>query len=157
MTQTYAPLATTTLSSSATSVTFSNIPATYRDLVVVISGTNPNNRDSYWRANGDSGLNYSYIQAGNSGGSTFSNSFSGGSEAWAGIVGPVQSSTILQFMDYSATNKHKVALSRGNIGGSNVIMQVSRWANSAAITSIAIIANGNFNSGSIFSMYGVLA
>lgn len=157
MTDTYRPLATLTLSSATGSVTFGNIPNTYRDLILVITGTNANNVDSYWRANGDSGFNYSYVQAGNSGNSAFSNGFSGGSEAWAGLMGPTQSTTILQFMDYSANNKHKMVLGRGNIGGTILIMQASRWANTAPITSIAILGNGNFNAGSVLSLYGVRA
>ena len=38
-TPTYTPLATVTLGTSAASVTFSSIPATYRDLILIFDGT----------------------------------------------------------------------------------------------------------------------
>jgi hypothetical protein len=38
-TPTYTPLATVTLGSSASSVTFSSIPGTYRDLILIFDGT----------------------------------------------------------------------------------------------------------------------
>jgi hypothetical protein len=154
-TPTYVPLATATLASSASSVTFSSIPATYRDLIVVVNGTNANSVDNFWRANGDSGFNYSYVRANNSGNSPVSSGFSGGSEAWAGRIGPDLSTIVLQFMDYSANNKHKTVLTRSNVGATTVTMEASRWANNSVITSIAIIASGSFNSGSTFNLYGI--
>jgi hypothetical protein len=64
-TPTYTPLATVTLASTASSVTFSSIPATYRDLVVVHNnfGTVNNDANSNFRFNGDSGSNYSRVYA----------------------------------------------------------------------------------------------
>jgi hypothetical protein len=156
-TPTYTPLATVNLGSSASSVTFSSIPATYRDLILVVNGTNANSVDNFWRANGDSGFNYSYIRANNSGNSPVSSKFSGGSEAWAGRIGPDRSTIILQFMDYSANDKHKTVLTRANVGGTTVTMEASRWANNSAITSIAILASGSFNANSTFNLYGVIA
>ena len=38
VTPTYIPLATTTLGSASNSITFNSVPATYRDLIVIIDG-----------------------------------------------------------------------------------------------------------------------
>jgi hypothetical protein len=66
---------------------------------------------------------------------------------------------IINVMDYSATDKHKTILARdagGNAAQAGAI--ASRWANSAAVTSATVVnTGGNFNSGSTFSLYGVIA
>jgi hypothetical protein len=57
---TYEAIATQTLGSAAASVTFSSIPGTYTDLVVVIAGTLTTGSDNVsFQLNGDSGANYS--------------------------------------------------------------------------------------------------
>ena len=61
-TNTYVALDTQTLGSAAASVTFSSIPQTYTDLVLVINGYSINDVDWRFRmGNGsiDSGSNYS--------------------------------------------------------------------------------------------------
>jgi hypothetical protein len=154
-TPTYTPLATVTLGSSASSVTFSSIPATYRDLVVVISCTATSNGDIGWRANGDTGSNYSAVQAGV--GATTGGAFSNaptGTTALAGSGGTVQSTSVLQLMDYSATDKHKTSLSRANQGDAFVNMAASRYASTSAITSLTLLSL-TFNTGSTFSLYGI--
>lgn len=153
-TPTYIPLATVTLAGTATSVTFSSIPATYRDLVLVVNGSASGLTDITWRANGDTGNNYAYVQMGNSGSSTFSNASSSENQAKIGNFGTGQSTGLLQIMDYSATDKHKTALGRGNDTGSNLSVISTRWANTDAITSV-IIGGATYNSGTTFSLYGI--
>jgi hypothetical protein len=158
-TPTYTPLATVTLGSSAASVTFSSIPATYRDLIVVYSGTlstgGPSGIEFYFNAD-ETAANYSYVWAyGDSGGAA---SASGTNQFFIGSSG--QSTSILQIMDYSATNKHKTTLTRSNSAATEVDMLASRWANTAAITSIVFKDSSavfNFASGCTFSLYGVIA
>ena len=61
MATTYEAIQTTTLGSAAADITFSSIPATYTDLVLVyIGATVSNNINYYLRFNGDTGTNYSY-------------------------------------------------------------------------------------------------
>jgi hypothetical protein len=159
-TPTYTPLATVTLGSSASSVTFSSIPATYRDLILVFAGTRTGNNNVQYRFNSDTGTNYStVIAAGNGSGTTssaeslsflFSTSYT--------LQTDTQLNTILQVMDYSATDKHKTTLLRFAQAGSGVSMAAGRWANTAAITSVQIYTgNNDFGFGSTFSLYGVIA
>jgi len=114
------------------------------------------------RFNSDSGANYSYVTLEGTGTTAYSDSFNGvtgnfiGSyvNAWA----TTNSSCISQIMDYATTDKHKTTLSRGDSGNGTVAV-VTRWANTAAITSIAITntSGGTLSSGTIFALYGVSA
>jgi hypothetical protein len=155
-TPTYRPLANITLGSTAGSVTFSSIPNTYRDLVVVINGNVSSATDIAYRLNGDSASNYSNVWM-------FGDASSSGSGSNATTEGVVhytnQSSqflTTFSLIDYSATNKHKMGISRGSTVGGLSIAYASRWANTAAVTTLLCIAKGTtFTSGTTFALYGI--
>jgi len=154
-TPTYTPLATVTLASSASSVTLSNIPASYRDLILIHNGALTNTDNIVWRANGDTGSNYSIVQALATSGGASSNSSASRTSGLAGSSYTQQSANITQWLDYSATDKHKTSLGRANSPTSEVGMSASRWANTAAINSLTLL--GAFASGNTFSLYGVIA
>lgn len=156
-TPTYIPLANITLGSSASSVTFSSIPGTYRDLVVigtfVPSGAFA---DMGLRFNGDGGTNYSFVEAAGNGSTANSNS---GARAQAVMLYTTGTDSWMfnaQIMDYSATDKHKTVLSRANSAAVVTIMTANRWANTAAITSVTVRPDAStFASGSTFALYGI--
>jgi len=152
-TPTYTALANITLGSSASSVTFSSIPATYRDLVLVVVGTAT--ADATWglRFNGDTGSNYPYVEMNGDGASTTSTT-STLTFFRIGRTTGTQGTTIIQIMDYSATDKHKTGLSRTGPANEIVRAVASRWANTAAITSI-VTNNVTFASGTTLSLYGI--
>ena len=158
-TSTYVALATTTLGASASSVTFSSIPASYRDLVLVADGTTAAS-DGYvvLQFNGDTGSNYSNVFM-TGFGSTTESIASTNTSIRRALMGNSQSNIIWQLLDYSATDKHKTVLSRsGSNGSTNVAAAAGRWANTAAVTSIAISSESStFSSGSTFSLYGIEA
>ena len=162
-TPTYTALATRTLTGTAASVTFSSIPATYRDLILVTDATitQASSTDGYGlRFNGDTGSNYSYVRmVGN--GSTATSASGTTTYALAGVIGDVNKGlTMFQIMDYSATDKHKTVITRSNGSFGNWTQaSASRWANTAAITSVLLRSDGsyNFTVGSTFSLYGVIA
>jgi hypothetical protein len=161
-TPTYTALATRTLTGTASSVVFSTIPATYRDLILVCSGTSSNTaiNSIFVRFNSDAGSNYPFVQMyGTAAGAGSNTSTTTGAIAGLTISSSVNTN-ITQIMDYSATDKHKTTLSRQNsMGDSYVRASASRWTNTAAITSITcfIDTGANFNSGSTFSLYGIVA
>ena len=135
-TNTYTALATTTVAVAASSITFSSIPATYRDLVVVMSGTL--SADSGVRVvfNGDTNTaNYSRVFMEGNGSSASSGS---GADNRFIEVGTSQSNFVLQVLDYSATDKHKTSLARSNQSNRIVWANAGRWANTAAVTSLMI-------------------
>jgi hypothetical protein len=159
-TPTYTPLATVTLGASASSVTFSSIPATYRDLILVadLILSSSNSQQIRVRLNADTGSNYSFVnmlattsaisQSGTTTGIRIGHGFSGS-----------RSSHILNLMDYSATDKHKTGIARGDNAANRVEALANRWANTSAVTSMSAVVEdaSNFASGSTFSLYGVIA
>jgi hypothetical protein len=155
-TPTYTPLATVTLGSSASSVTFSSIPATYRDLVLVMNASiTTGSQVVRIRYNGDTGSNYPYVYIYADGSSATSGA---GTSAFAeaGTISTGPSVVISQIMDYSATDKHKSAITRTNIQGVNVLAWATRWANTAAITSIELTLTGStYTAGSTFALYAI--
>jgi hypothetical protein len=159
-TPTYTPLATVTLGSSASSVTFSSIPATYRDLILVgdLILSTSNAQQIRIRFNGDTGSNYFTVNMG-----ATTTTFSQTSTLSAGRIGQAyngsRSTHILNLMDYSATDKHKTGTARGDNASNRIEALATRWANTAAITSMTVIIEdaSNFAAGSTFNLYGVIA
>jgi hypothetical protein len=151
-----------TFTSASATVNFSSINQSYRDLVLVCTGTSANTsvNSIQIQFNGDTGTNYSYVLS--QGVGSTASSLSGTITAMP--VGLTISSSvnvnIFQIMDYSATNKHKVVLARANsMGESYIRVTAGRWANTAAITSVLckIDTGANFSTGSTFALYGIAA
>jgi hypothetical protein len=157
-TPTYDLIATTTLAASTSSVIFGSLPQSYRDLILVFNGTTAVADGVGSRYNADSGSNYSAVRMiGSSSGAT-SDSFSGFSRIIE-TAGNTDERTayISNIMDYSATDKHKTVITRNNIA-SNVSGITSRWANTAAITSITVFSpSSTISSGSTIAIYGVIS
>jgi len=153
-----------TLGTATSSVTFTGIPATYRDLIFVFAGTATAQSSSRFRMNGITGSNYSFVRAGGNGSTTFSTA---PTDTYFPLVwsnnelSTTQSNAIVQIMDYSATDKHKTVLIRetnNNPSGPAVTMYAGRLDTTSAITSLtALVSANNFASGSTFSLYGVIA
>jgi hypothetical protein len=162
-TPTYTALATVTLGSSASSVTFSSIPSTYRDLIFVMRAGTSENANNRMRFNGDSGNNYLMVTMQGSGSSATASSNNNLTNIpidWSAFTTPTVGDTnhIVQIMDYSATDKHKTTLNRANRAAGFVDALACRWANTAAITTIAIIpGGGTWLTGSTFDLYGIKA
>ena len=155
--KTYTQINSVTLAASTSSVSFNSIPQNFRDLIVVYRGTTASTSGVDARVNGDSGSNYSLVRM--YGGSGGLGSTAATTTYYPVIYSgnPVTGMSILQIMDYSTTDKHKDALTRGSEYSFNIIEALaSRWANTAAITSLTILSSG-FNSGSTFTLYGIEA
>jgi len=157
-TPTYKALATVTLASTATSITFSSIPATYRDLVLVVNGKATAAASLRIRFNGDTGNNYAWVRMIGEAAGAFSDFSSPANFLDGGNPSTTEGyMSITQFMDYSATDKHKTTLHRINFPNTtHVLTNSGRWANTAAITSIQVY-NPTFSIGSTFSLYGIVS
>jgi hypothetical protein len=166
---TYDNIVTTTLSSAAMSITFSSIPSTYTDLVLITSTQHTNADTSsrlYLQFNGDTSTNYSYTQIRGSGSTAFSTRESNINTPWIGFVGPNTTATNFSIartniMNYSNSTTNKTFISRGD-GVSNtnyaVISNACLWRSTSAINSITVASeNYNFSSGSTFTLYGIKA
>lgn len=163
---TMTPIATQTLTSAAATVTFSNIPQTYTDLVIVSSLQGSRaiyGADLQTRYNGDSGANYSYTYITENGTAALSNRYANQAEINnAGSIGgnatSVYTPNIIHIFNYSNTNVYKTSLSRNSHPTVVVQAFVGLWRNTAAITSITFTGNGyNYNAGSTFTLYGIKA
>jgi len=156
-------LANLTLSSNQASVVFSSFSSSYRDLFIVANaGVNTSSASFAMRFNSDTGANYGIQTLGGSGG----NPVAAWTNSATSIVpttpaNEMTSTNLAQFhvelLDYSQTNKFKLAA--GRIAGDNnvVTTYTGLWANTAAITSITLFPSSNsFRSGATFALYGVL-
>lgn len=165
MAATYTPIATTTLGSAADSVTFSSIPATYTDLVVVIQAywtTTSGDIYIFMQFNGDTGSNYSTTVLTGTGSSAISNRFTDRTnmnmDYYATIVDDEPSQRNINIMNYANTTTYKTAIYRSNRAGNGTDTMVGLWRSTSAITSILFdLESGQFASGSTFTLYGILA
>lgn len=159
-------LATTTLASSSATVVFSSISQSFRDLRLIITmpnGWSGSGSGVKFNSDTDYANNYSRVVMGGNGSSAYSFSNSGSGNPTANHdLGALRSdgNLIADFLDYSATDKHKTVLARENGAGSEAAAQATRWASTAAITSITITTDGspaNLPAGMVLSLYGVSA
>lgn len=164
---TYSTVATTTVGSAVGSVTFSNIPGSYTDLVIIGSVKLSDNANSSmaFQVNGDTASNYSrtYVRADGttveSGRATSSTSgnFSGGNFRLADSAGNF-SPVIFHMMNYSNPSVNKTFLNRANNSSLGVGASVSLWRSNTAITSITIYPYaGTIDTNSTFTIYGIAA
>jgi hypothetical protein len=157
MPKTYEPIATQTLVSSATSVTFSSIPSTYTDLIIIFSGTAVSGDTMYYHFNNDTSAIYSDTYIFGDGTAGTGRHTNQGAIFGAGI-NTTQSHQILHIMNYANTTTFKTTLLRGNGSGTAATVEfVGLSRSTSAITSIKLNLNANFASGSTFTLYGIKA
>jgi len=157
------PIAWQSLSSATSTVTFSSIPGTYRDLRVVITASSTSATSGIkFNINGDTASNYSDVVMAGTGSTTTSSMQTAGYGFFSNQAymtsGGIFLAT-LDFLDYSATDKHKTTLTRSNNAATGVDAWADRWASTAAITSIVFAPTSatTFAAGSTFALYGVSA
>jgi hypothetical protein len=162
-TPTYDLIASNVLGTATSSVSFTSISGSYRDLIIVVNGLgNGGEINADLRFNSDSGNNYSFVRMRGSG--TAASSSTGTSKTVIttelGFSNTEQRNhQIMQIMDYSATNKHKtVLISENSNGVYGVISAAARWANTSAITSVEVRSTTNsFDTGTSFYLYGIVS
>jgi hypothetical protein len=163
---TYTPIATTTLGSSATSYTFSSIPSTYTDLVLVATVLSADTTTKYLtiQFNSDTASNYSDTFLGGNGTAASSVRDASQTEMYITPYGGMLNQTtnpvpvIINVQNYKNATTYKTALYRANQAGSNVLAGVGLWRSTSAITAIKVfVTAGNMASGSTFTLYGIAA
>ena len=168
---TYTPIANYTATGSASSYTFTSIPQTYTDLILVfdigyssLPGTGyPSGRVGSSNVI-DTGSNYSFTYL-NTDGTTVSSSRSSNSNFWNPLSTvpstSARSIVISHFMNYSSTNMSKTILTRSNqvASGYGLLESVALWRSTNAINTIQIYDYNsyNFGAGSVISLYGIAA
>lgn len=165
MPATYEPIASTTFTTSTGTVTFSNIPGAYTDLVVVANVIQAAGNNSIrYRFNGDSGSNYSVTYLLGNGTSATSNRESSITSAYIITTGSTTLETvyILHIMNYANATTNKTSIGRGNRASAEVDATVSLWRNTAAINQIDFAMGGSFPTNNMaanttFTLYGIKA
>ena len=162
-TATYVPIATQTLSTAASSITFSSIPSTYTDLRLVLklnvySGGATNVRMQY---NGDTGANYSFTYLAGNGSSAFSTSVTGSTSLRFDSGNTAASQSVFAGLDIFsyAGSTYKTCLqqySADNNGSGFLTDTVGLWRSTVAINSISIYGNaGSFDVGTTATLWGI--
>lgn len=166
MASTYTPIATTTISGTSTSsVTFSSIPSTYTDLVlVIVAGLSGGVDGGLGLQTGNGSVNtgsvYSTTYLYGTGSSAASARDTSATSAHPGRIDANPSTSIIQIMNYSNATTNKTILSRGN-DNTLTMATVSLVRDTSAINVIKVSSGDpvsyNFTNGSTFTLYGITA
>lgn len=158
------PLYSTTLSVAVPSISIAGIPSSYRDFRAVIRyGLTVTGKQINFTVNDDTGANYTEVGA---------TGYNGGYVGWSdssiakfstmratGVTLGELSTLIIDFPDFSVTDKQKTMLARSNHSG-EVSELAGRWASTAAITSIQFLpeaGGGNLTAGTTIQLFGIKA
>lgn len=163
-TPTYEPIATTTLTSAAASITFSGIANTWTDLRLVLTyAGETGNVAAYIRLNGDSGSNYSFTWlAGNgssaaSGGST-NQTYIGNAYAYASATVPALYEMDIQSYAAAIYKSCLINHSSDRNGAGAKELHAATYRSTSAITSLtAFTSSGNFATGTKATIWGLKA
>jgi hypothetical protein len=178
----YYSIATTTLGTTASSITFSSIPSTYSHLQIrMLAQTNRatyGGDNFYFRvglSSVDSGSNYSWHNLYGNGSSTDSNN--GTTASYINVLnggclgttaGSSFGSVVIDILDYTNTNKYKTTRALGGTDdngassggfGFGIGINSGSWRSTSAIDTITLYPmNGSsFTQYSKFALYGVIA
>ena len=160
---TYTPIATTTLGSAASSVTFSSIAGTYTDLILEIVGNVSASAYTKLYFNGITTATYSATQLYGDGSSAGS-----ARQATGSGLGYIQFNYLytassqgqarIQIQNYSNSTTYKNCIIREDDASYNTIARVGLWQSTAAITSVTVErVSGNWNIGTTATLYGIAA
>ena len=168
----YESIATTTLGSNQTTITFSSIPATFTHLQLrVFARTNRTSQDFanlLIRFNSDTGSNYAYHDLFADGatvtasGTTTQTSIIANRLTGAGATASIFGAIIVDVLDYTSTNKNKTVRALGgvdlNSSGALSYSSGLYFATPAAINRIdltTIAGTFDFVQYSSFALYGI--
>ena len=168
---TYEPIATTTLSSQSTTITFSSIPQTYTDLRFVFLGYEQENSSitKRFRFNGDTGSNYNHIHMTATGASRVGSSEASGTgmrfaSNQIGDPSGVNTLATIDILNYTGsqlkTTIQQVS-SMADAGGNSGYVQkgLGMWNSTAAINSVVFmfLNSSNYGAGTMVTLYGIKA
>lgn len=163
-------IATFTGTGSSGTITFSSIPSTYKHLqirYIARSSRAVTQNDMDITFNSDTGANYSehYLNgnatsAGSSGSASTTRiriaNATTGSQTTANVMGV----GVIDIQDYSSNSKNKTLRAvtgvDANGGASSIFLSSGLWMSTNPITSVSFTsASGNFETSSVFALYGI--
>jgi hypothetical protein len=166
---TYEPVGTpVTLGANAASTTFSAIPGTYTDLILICNfGSTSSGGAAGVQFNGDTAGNYSGTTMYTGGSTAISQRMTNQTginieRSVAPTASAIESSFVLQVMNYANATTFKPTISRANSPTGTykgLEMTINTWRSTAAITSMKVYFMGGeiFVAGTTFCLYGIKA
>lgn len=165
MPATYEPIASTTLGSAAADITFSSIPGTFTDLVLVFNGkgNTTNERAHGLRVNSDTGTNYSVtvlgayptsnVQSARQSSATYMYAYDMSTSTEDPCI------AVFHLMSYANTNVFKTILAATTGHTRTVARAVGLWRSTSAITSVTLVRSdgSNYAAGATAALYGIKA
>jgi len=164
MPATYEPIATTTLGSAASSISFTSISTAYTDLrLVLFNIPSTSFVGTRLSLNGSpSGASHSFTQLYGNGTNALSQRTTSTDAFYVTDPYPNHTGVYMVTMDIFSyrgnTNKIMLSTAASDGNGSGYIEStVGRWNSTAAITSLYLTTtSGNFNTGTTATLYGIL-
>lgn len=164
MPSTYTPISSTTVATSGIqTITFSSIPSTYTDLVVVLQAKTASLADLQLRFNSDTGSNYSTTVMTGTGSSAVSNRYTNQTFMWLDTYGAPRVTefnvAIHHIMNYANTTTFKTVVGRTGVSTNGTEAIVGLWRSTSAINRIDFQPYGlyDFSTGTTFTLYGIKA
>jgi hypothetical protein len=163
MAPTYEPIATTTLGTAAATITFSSIPATYTDLILVTNLSYTAGGATLMRFNSDTGNNYSYTYIYGDGTSAASSKGQDRTSIVVDLASGFDTTLFGMFtaniFSYAGSTNKTILIENSNDknGSGTVERSVRLWRNTSAITSISLTHSAStFKAGTTATLYGIL-
>lgn len=155
---TYVPIQAVTLTVDTATVTFSGVPQTFTDLVLVINGFLSADDNVYLQFNSDTGSNYSSTFLFGSGSAASSGRTSNQTTMQlGGIFTTANGNAIYSIQNYSNTTTHKTVLARANHASSGTQIRSGLWRSTSAISTILVggLSGITLKSGTTLTLYGI--
>jgi hypothetical protein len=162
MPATYDKIEAKTLGSATSSVSFTGIPATYTDLVLVSVTKSTTGNNTRLTFNNDASALYSNTSLGGTGTTAVSRRDSGVTYMrldWDGYNQTTEFNVhVTNVQNYANTTTFKTAITRSGSGPTGVDALVGLYRSTSAISRLDVIASaGNFDTGTTFTLYGIKA
>lgn len=163
VTNSYESIATVTLGSAQSSITFSSIASTWKHLQIrALAGSAGSATDSILiQLNSDTtGTNYYWHRLYGDGSTAFAGASNASTVIDVSGTGTYFSGSVVDILDYSNTNKYTTirTLSGYDANGSGRVgLNSTLWKNTAAVSNIVFVIQGgsNFPANSQFALYGI--
>jgi hypothetical protein len=164
---TYSKLAETTVASSASAITFNNIPQNYTDLVLKLSlrsDTTGTSRGLSFTLNNSASANYATRYVYGYSGGTASGSTSADTSMYSGLYGGTSytastfSNMEIYIPNYSGSTSKSVSIDsvmENNSTTNYVGFWAGLWSNVTAVSSIQLLGSTNFVQYSTATLYGI--
>lgn len=158
-TPTYDLIASNVLTTTTANVTFSSIPSTYRDLVLVITGGMATGGNSVWfRFNNNTNAQYNRIYFQGNGSGLDTGTLWDSTSLYVSNIDAFDATNrntiIFEFMDY-AQSKRKGGYIRINRPGSHTTYTAFEYSNTHVVNSILCDTDGDYAAGTTFYLYGI--